>query len=92
LQQKVIADSSVLINFAIINELRLLNHYFKKIFIPQEVYDEIVVKGKGKPGCQEVITTIKNKWFEVVSVQDKTLFNYWKRILILEKHPVLPLR
>lgn len=81
MQQKVIADSSVLINFAIIDELRLLNHYFKKIFIPQEVYNEIVVKGKGKPGCQEVITAIKNKWFEVVEVQDKTLFKLLEKDL-----------
>ena len=50
----VVSDSSVLINLAWLNHLDLLKELYEEVTIPQAVWDEIVVSGRGKPGSQEV--------------------------------------
>ena len=50
----VVSDSSVLINLAWLNHLDLLKELYGEVTIPQAVWDEIVVSGRGKPGSQEV--------------------------------------
>ena len=42
----IVADSSPLISFAILNKLNILNQIFDEIFIPTAVYDEITKKNK----------------------------------------------
>ncbi len=62
----VVADSSPLISFARANKLHIIPSIYKKVIIPQGVYDEIVVKGRGKPGAEE----IKNQ-VEVEKLEEK---------------------
>ncbi len=50
----VVTDSTVLIGLAKIGKLDLLRKIFSKVYIPQEVFKELVEKGKGKPGPQLV--------------------------------------
>lgn len=50
----VVADSSPIISFARAKKLRLIQGVYKNIIIPPAVYDEIVVRGKGKPGAEEI--------------------------------------
>ena len=50
----VVCDTSALINLAKINQLRLLGEMFGGVLIPQSVYDEVVTKGRGRAGTEEV--------------------------------------
>ncbi len=64
----VVSNSSPLIVLAKIEKLHILKDLFGKITIPKAVWNEIVVKGKGKPGAEEVE---KAKWIEIKEVGDK---------------------
>lgn len=70
------ADSSPLISFARASKLRILRDICRSIIIPPAVYQEIVIKGKGKPGSEEIreatwinVQTPKNKT-EVATLQE----------------------
>ncbi|MCH8290522.1 DUF3368 domain-containing protein [Candidatus Poribacteria bacterium] len=49
-----IGDSSILIPLARINQLHLLEEMYGGVFIPQGIYDEVVIRGAGKVGSGEV--------------------------------------
>lgn len=51
---KTISDSSPLISLAAISRFQVLEVFFKKIYIPQEVFEEVVTRGKGRAGQKEV--------------------------------------
>ena len=68
----VVCDSTILIGLAGIGRLDLLRKVFSKIFIPEEVFHEVVEKGADKPGAKD----IKNSdWIEIISVKDRTQVN-----------------
>lgn len=50
----IVSDSSPIISFARAKKLHLIQSVYEKIIIPPEVYNEIVVKGKNKPGDEEI--------------------------------------
>lgn len=50
----VISDAGLLIALSSIHQLDLLNTLFGKIMIPEAVYHEVVLLGKGRPGEREV--------------------------------------
>ncbi|MBI4330559.1 MAG: DUF3368 domain-containing protein [Chloroflexi bacterium] len=50
----IVADSSPLISFARARKLKILESVCSRIVIPPAVYDEIVIKGSGKPGAEEI--------------------------------------
>ena len=50
----VVTDSTPIISLAKIDKLHLLRDIFGKIYVPSAVYEEIVVKGKDRPGCKEI--------------------------------------
>lgn len=50
----VVSNSSPLISLAKIQRFHLLKELFGEIIIPKNVYDEVVIKGKGKTGFHEV--------------------------------------
>jgi len=49
-----IADSGPLICLARIHQLELLPRLFSKILVPPEVWNEVTVRGQGRPGAYEV--------------------------------------
>src|ERR1700730_3659991 len=53
---KVVSNSGPLINLAKAGQFALLQNLFQNITIPPEVFDEIVVRGVGKPGAEETCT------------------------------------
>lgn len=61
----IVSDTSPLINLAAINSLNLLYELYNKIIIPQAVYDEIVIQGKGQAGAEEIKAS---DWIEVRQV------------------------
>jgi predicted nucleic acid-binding protein len=58
-------------NLAIIGQLDLVKTLFGRIIVPQEVWHELTVAGKGKPGT----TVIRQaEWIEHGELGDKTLY------------------
>jgi hypothetical protein len=50
----IVSDSSPLISLARIGELDLLHRLYGELLIPQAVWHDVVVKGAGQPGFEEV--------------------------------------
>lgn len=50
----IVSDAGPLIAFARIGRLDLLHRVVGEIFIPGAVYEELVVKGRGRPGAREI--------------------------------------
>jgi predicted nucleic acid-binding protein len=64
----VIADSSCFIGLSKIGQLNILPQLFGKIIIPEAVYYEVVIRGSGKAGAEEV----KNAdWIENQKVKNE---------------------
>jgi len=65
----IVADASSIISFARANKLDLLKQVVKYLIIPEGVYEEIVIKGSGKPGATEVNSAL---WIEVRKIIDRS--------------------
>jgi len=50
----VVCDSSALIPLSLINQLHLLEELYGGVFIPPGVHDEVVRRGGGRAGAEEV--------------------------------------
>lgn len=64
----IIANSGPIISFARADYLYLLGATVKEIIIPNAVFEDIVVKGRGKPGAEEVKEAV---WIKRKEVKDK---------------------
>lgn len=53
----VVSNSSPLIALSITNSLELLHALYGNIHIPQAVFDEVVIRGAGRPGATAVANT-----------------------------------
>lgn len=62
LQSTIIGDSGPLIALTIIGQLDLLHRLYRRVVIPQTVWDEITVQGAGLPGSHEVSQA---NWIEI---------------------------
>jgi len=65
----IVADASSIISFARAKKLDLLKQVVKNPIIPKAVYEEIVVKGKGKPGAGEIKSA---PWIEIRKINDRS--------------------
>ena len=68
----VISDTSPIINLAIIDKLDLLPQLFDTIVIPEAVFNEIVIIGKGLPGSDIIENA---KWVEVKTCNNRIFIN-----------------
>jgi len=50
----VVSNATSLISLSLINQLGLLKTLYGQVCIPPAVYEEVVTKGKGRPGAKEV--------------------------------------
>jgi len=64
----VISDSTILIGLVKIGKLDLLKEVFSKVYIPEEVFKEVVERGKGKLGSKVIKEAA---WIEPKPVKDK---------------------
>lgn len=67
---KVISNSSPLINFAALNRFDVLYSLYGTIYIPDAVYHEVVIAGRGEPGAVEVE---RSAWLQQESVSNPSL-------------------
>lgn len=68
---RVIADSSSLIGLAQIKQFELLKELFSEVYIPEAVYNEVVIKGKSEPGSEETEMAVKDGWIINKAAADK---------------------
>ncbi|MCK4761503.1 MAG: DUF3368 domain-containing protein [Candidatus Aminicenantes bacterium] len=66
----VISNSSPIINLAIIGRLYLVGKFWNKIYIPEAVWQEVVIDGGDKGEVDEIR---KAGWIIVEKVKDKNL-------------------
>lgn len=67
---RVAVDSSCLIGLAQIEQFKLLKELFSGVYIPDAVYNEVVVKGKGEAGSKEIGSAVKDGWLLKKAVTD----------------------
>jgi predicted nucleic acid-binding protein len=51
---RVVVNATPLIALALLDRLELLRQMFDEILVPAAVYEEVVVKGAGRPGADAV--------------------------------------
>ena len=85
---KVVSNSSTLIALARINHLDILEKVVKKLIIPPAVYDDIVIKGAGRPGSAEIRQA---KWIEKRNVSDQEMVMRLNSILGLGESEAIAL-
>jgi predicted nucleic acid-binding protein len=72
---RAVVDSSSLIGLAKIGKFELLKELFAEVYIPDAVYKEVVIEGKGEPGSEETEKAIKDGWIirkyaaDIIAVQ-----------------------
>ncbi len=65
-----VSDASPLISLARIGQLDLLHQLFGELIIPEAVWHEVVVKGAGQAGADEVKGT---SWIKTQAIANKPL-------------------
>ncbi|MBE0517432.1 MAG: DUF3368 domain-containing protein [Methanophagales archaeon] len=68
IKRMIIANSGPIISFARADYLDLLEETVKEIIIPNAVFEDIVVKGIGRPGAEEVKEAV---WIKKKEAKDK---------------------
>jgi hypothetical protein len=66
----LVADAGPILSFARAQWLELLRDVVSMLLIPEAVYDDMVIRGAGKPGAQEVQTST---WIRREHIQDRSL-------------------
>jgi predicted nucleic acid-binding protein len=64
----IVGDSGPILSFARVNQLELLRHVVRHLTIPEAAYDEIAIRGAGKPRSAEVQGS---SWIQRLSVHDR---------------------
>jgi len=69
----VVSNSTILIGLVKIGKLDLLKEIFFKVFIPEEVFKEVVERGKDKPGSKLIKEAA---WIKTRQVKDNTQVSF----------------
>lgn len=72
---KTVSNSTALVHLSAIGQLDLLHRLFGHIYIPEEVYQEVVIAGAGKPGAAEVEAA---NWIETRHVTNQLALSLLK--------------
>ncbi|MEJ6951702.1 DUF3368 domain-containing protein [Natronospora cellulosivora (SeqCode)] len=75
---KVVVNSTPIISLAIIEKLDLLSRLYKKVYIPQAVFDEVSVDGKSRTGAELLK---KAKFINIISVGNDTARKFFSTSL-----------
>jgi len=75
-----ISNASPLIGLAGIEQLHILKRLWSEIVIPDAVYKEVVIEGKGKQGANAIEKACK-EWIRVVSVKNRSEVDVLQTVL-----------
>jgi len=73
--KEAVCNSSPIIGLSLIGQLSLLWKLFDKVYITEEVYNEIVDDKLLKLGSKELKNAVEDKKISIYSVQNKELVN-----------------
>ena len=65
-----VANASPLIALAKIDYFSLLRQLFQDIVVPEAVWQEVVVRGVGKPVAESVVSAVQEGWLRRQPIQD----------------------
>ncbi len=67
----IVSNSTVLIYLAKIGQLSLLNKLFRKVLIPSEVFNEVVIRGRENqhPDAFVIEDAVEEGWIEVKEIE-----------------------
>jgi predicted nucleic acid-binding protein len=68
-------SSSCLIGLVHIDLFDLVKELFVELYIPSAVYEEVVVKGKGKIGADEIASAVQAGWLKKTAIRDTLAVN-----------------
>jgi len=74
----VVSNASPIIHLARVGQLELLRQLYGEIFVPEAVWEEVVIKGKGKAGSKEIRQA---KWIKRKRVSNHLLVKALRREL-----------
>lgn len=52
-----VADASFLIGICFIDQLALLAELFERVYVAPAVWNEVVLRGKGRPGAEQIVNS-----------------------------------
>ncbi len=64
---RLVSDSGPILSFARANRLDVLKAVVEELFIPEAVYDDIVIAGQGKAGARDIADAV---WIRKTHVTD----------------------
>ena len=76
--ERVVSNSSPLMNLAIIEQLSLVQSLFGRVCVPEEVWHVLTVAGRGKPGSAAIL---RADWIDVIPLKDRLLFTMLQKDL-----------
>ncbi len=65
---KVVSNSTAMVHLSAAGHFDLLHELFGELYIPEEVYHEVVIAGAGKPGSSEVQNA---PWIKRLAVKNR---------------------
>lgn len=68
---KVISNASPIIALSLIERLHILKDLWREIIIPEAVYNEVVIKPKGKHDISLIEDAIDNNWIKVIGIKNR---------------------
>ena len=85
---RIVSDTGPILSFARAGRLDILRQVFGEITIPEAVFGEIAVAGKGQPGTAEVESGV---WIKCEPIKDRAALNRLHRGLHLGEMEALVL-
>lgn len=67
----VVSNAGPLIYLSVIHRFSLLSDLFSTLLIPEAVYQEVVLQGRGQPGADETRGAIEAGWLRRIDVKDR---------------------
>ena len=89
--EKVIFNSSPLINLSKIKSLNLIEKIYGQVIIPEAVNEEVVISGKTKENIEGIIQLIEKDIVKIVKVKNRSLVKSFQMNLDYGESEVLAL-
>jgi hypothetical protein len=64
----VVSNTTPLIGLSLLGRFEMLRTLFSEVVIPSAVYNELVVKGAGRVGANEVANGVNDGWMRVETI------------------------
>jgi hypothetical protein len=69
----VVSDASVLICLGALQQLQLLRDFYRQVFLPDAVWQEVTVVAATRPGAQETIQASQQGWLQRRTASNRAL-------------------